>query len=299
MLRPQNYAIDGYARPGYFAPWSTGYVKQGYVRDGYVRTQPRNVTHPAMSFDLRRLPAYPEFTIEFNQWSKESGGGVMFVGDPYAVRVYHSLSWSSLPGADRDNLETFFRTVACGESQRWVWWNPVNGNALPVRFADPTFPATPEVAFGYYSMQGLRLMVDINFPAQAASGAPNYSAAMRTAFSIGSVVMCFPDPETPNTGYGVTTRYMGEDTSAGRAVAYRSGMSTRRTWTLSWKNLHYIHWIRLQAFFCTFVRGMRIPFTWFDYDGTPRTVRLAQNKITVTQTNYDLFACDLSLQEEV
>jgi len=299
MLRQQNYVISGYVRDGYCAPWSPLYVRAGYVRDGYIRTSPRHITHPLMSFDLARLPSYPEYTIEFAQWSRESGGGALFAGAPYSVRLFHSLSWPSICTADRDNLETFFRTVARAQSEQWTWWNPTHGNSLPVRFADSDFPATPEVGYGYHRLDGLRLMVDINYPGMAASGVPNYNAAMGTALSIGSVVMLFPVPQRPDTGYGLTTRYAREDSSAGQPVIYRVGKTTRRPWTLFWNNLRYIHWIRLQAFFCTFVRGMSMPWTWYDTDGTARTVRLATPRIQVRQLGFDRFSCDLQLLEDL
>lgn len=298
-LRPQNYAIPGYVRDGYCAPWSPLYARSGYVRDGYLRTAPRNVNHGLMSFDLARLPSYPEYTIEFAQWSKESGGGALFVGSPYAVRLYHTLSWPSIKKADRDNWETFFRTIARAQSERWIWHNPVQGNAIPVRFADADFPATPEIGYGYHKLAGLRLMVDINFPGQIPSGTPNYTAAMGTALSIGSVVMQFPAPVRPQTGYGVATRFDREDSSLGKPVVYRTGKTVRRGWTLSWSSLRYIHWIRLQAFFCTFVCGMQTAFVWYDTDGTARTVRLASPRITVKQLGFDLFSCDLQLLEDL
>lgn len=299
-LRQQNYILPGYVRDGYIVPtWSPLYLRPGYVRAGYVRTQPRSVNHALMSFDLARLPSYPEYTITFNQWSKESGGGAISAGEPYAVRLYHSLSWPSICKVDRDNLETFFRTIARAQSERWVWWNPVHGNALPVRFADAAFPDTPEVAFGYHKLSGLRLMVDINYPGQIPTGAPNYNSDMGTALSIGSVVMQMPAPNRPNTGYGVATRYAREDSTLGQPVIYRVGKTTRRSWALSWSNLRYIHWIRLQAFFCSFVRGMQTPWTWYDTDGTARTMRLAGPSITVKQLGFDRFSCDLALYEDL
>lgn len=298
-LRQQNYCLPGYVRDGYCAPWSPLYVRSGYVRDGYVSTTPRNVNHALMSFDLARLPSYPEYTIEFNQWSKESGGGALSAGDPYAVRLFHSLSWPAICKADRDNLETFFRTTAQAQSARWVWWNPVHGNALPVRFADAAFPATPEIGYGYHRLDGLRLMVDINYPGGVPTGSPNYNAAMGTVLSIGSVVMQMPAPNRPNTGYGVDTRFSREDSSGGQPVVYRVGKTVRRGWTISWHNLRYIHWIRLQAFFCSFVRGMKTTWTWYDTDGTARTVRLAQPHIIVKQLGYDRFSCDLPLFEDI
>lgn len=298
-LRQQNYVIPGYVQDGYCAPWSPLYVRQGYVRDGYIRTQPRTVNHALMSFDLRRLPSYPEYTIEFNQWIKESGGGVQSAGEPYSVRLFHSLSWPSICAADRNNLETFFWAVARAQSERWVWYNPVHGNSLPVRFADSDFPATPEIAHGYHQLSNLRLMVDINYPGTVPTGAPNYNADMGSAFSIGSVVMQMPAPERPNTGYGVATRYTREDSSAGQSISYRVGKTVRRGWILSWSNLRYIHWIRLQAFFCSFVRGMKQTWTWYDTDGTARIVRLAQPRITVRQLGFDRFSCELQLSEDI
>lgn len=299
-LRLQPYVRAGYVRDGYLVPsWSPLYVRAGYVQPGYVRTNPRNINHALMSFDLARLPAYPEYTIEFNQWLAESGGGSQTVGEPYAVRLYHSLSWPSICAADRDNLETFFRTIARAQSEKWVWWNPVHGNALPVRFADADFPETPEIAHGYHQLSGLRLMVDINYPGQIPTGEPNYTADMGTALSIGSVVMQMPAPQRPATGYGAATRHTREDLSGGDSVVYRTGKTVRRAWTISWTNLQYIHWIRLQAFFCSFVRGMTTQWIWYDTDGTARTVRLAAPRITVKQLGYDRFSCSLQVTEDL
>ena len=297
MLRQQNYVIPGYVRDGYLAAWSPLYVRSGYVRDGYLRATPRHVNHASMSFDLRRLPAYPEYEIAFNQWQEESGGGVLFTGTPYDVRIYHRLSWPAICKADRDNLEALYLAVR-GSSEPFVWFNPVNGNALRVRFADADFPETPEIGFGQHSLSGLRLMIDQSFPGQIPTGVPNYNAGMGTALSIGSVVMQFPAPVRPSTGYGIQTRRALEITSAGQPAAWRTGKTQRRHWTLSWSNLHYIHWIRLRAFFCSFVRGMKTVFTWYDTDGTPRTVRLASPRITVRQTAFDRFSCDLPLLED-
>lgn len=299
MLRPQNYAIPGYVRDGYCAPWSPLYVRDGYVQPGYVRTTPCTVTHPLMSFDLARMPSYPEYTLDFNQWSKESGGGVRTSGEPYAVRLFITLSWPSLCTADRDNLETFFRTIARAQSERWIWFNPIHGNTLPVRFADADFPETPEIGFGYHRLDGLRLMVDINYTGQEPIGVPNYIGGMGTAFAIGSALMQFPAPVRPGSGYGVSTRHAREETSAGDPVVYRVGNTVRRGWTLSWSNLRYIHWIRMQALFCTFVRGQANQFTWYDTDGTPRTVSLAAPRITVKQLGYDRFSCTLPLLEDL
>jgi len=299
MLRPQNYTPPGYVRDGYCAPWSTLYVRDGYVQPGYVRTTPRPVNHPLMSFDLARMPGYPEYTIEFDQWTKESGGGSRSVGDPYAVRLYMTLSWPSICTADRDNLETFFRTVARAQSERWTWWNPIHGNALPVRFADANFPETPEVGYGYHRLDGLRLMVDVNYPGQMPTGAPNYVNGMGTALAAGSALMLFPPPSRPGSGYGVSTRHALEDSSAGEPVVYRTGKSARRVWNLTWNDLRYIHWLRLQALFCTFVRGQANPFTWYDTDGSTRTLRLAGPRITVKQLGYDRFTCTLPLLEDI
>lgn len=286
MLRQQNYAIPGYAEPGYFAAWAP---PAGL----------KHVNHAEMSFDLAHLPSYPEYTIDFVQWSRESGGGAVVVGNPYAVRVYHTLSWPALCSADRDNLETFFRTIARAQSEPWTWWNPVHGNSLAVRFADADFPATPEVGYGYHQLSGLRLVLDTNHIGQIPTGVPYYNVAMGTSLSIGSVVIQLPAPVRPNTGYGVTTRHASEDSSAGLPVVYKVGATSRRAWTLSWNNLSYIHWIKLQAFFCSFVVGMTTPFTWFDIDGTAHTVRLAQPQITVKQLGFDRFTCDLPLIEDI
>lgn len=285
-LRPQNYVVDGYVRAGYCAPWAApGGLK--------------HVNHAAMSFDLARLPLYPEYTIEFNQWSRESGGGVLFAGDPACVRLFHTLSWSSIKTADRDNLELFFRTVARAQSEQWTWWNPVHGNSLLVRFADSNFPETPEVALGHHRLSGLRLMLDSNLPGQVPTGSHSYSASMGTALAIGSVIMQFPPPQRPSSGSGLSTRYCREDSSAGLPVVYRVGATCRRRWTLSWDNLRYLHWIRLQAFFCSFVRGMATPFAWYDTDGSAHTVRLGAATISVKQLAYDRFSCDLSLTEDL
>jgi hypothetical protein len=141
-------------------------------------------------------------------------------------------------------------------------------------------------------------MHDINYPGSVPSGSPNYSADMGTALSIGSVVMRFPTPVKPATGYSLETRYVAEDSSAGLPVVQRVGSVARRKWSLSWDgNLQHIHWIRLQAFFCTFVRGRQEPFTWFDADGTARTVRLAENRLVVKQLGYDRYSCTLPLLE--
>lgn len=285
-LRPQNYVIPGYVRAGYCAPWSP---PAGL----------KNVNHASMSFDLARLPSYPEYTIEFNQWNRESGGGALIVGEPYAVRLYHTLSWPSICAVDRDNWETFFHTVARAQSEPWTWWNPVHGNALTVRFADPDFPATPEIGYGYHQLSGLRIMVDINYTGQPLFGTPTYTASMGTAFVLGSMVLQLPAPVRPDTGYSLTTRYAREDSSAGRPVVCRIGKTTRHYWTLSWTNLRYLHWTRLQAFFCTFARGKKNPFVWYDTDGTARTVRLAEPRLTVKQTGYNTLSCTMPLLEEL
>lgn len=298
-LRPTPYIRDGYVRSGYVESWSPPYVRTGYVRTGYVPTIPRNVNHSLMSFDLKRLPEYPEYTIEFNQWNKESGGGALIVGEPYAVRLYHSLTWPSICKADRDNWETFYRTIARGQSESWVWWNPVHGNAIAVRFADAEFPATPEIGYGYHRLSGLRLMVDRNFTGTISVGSPNYTASMGTAFVIGSMVLQLPAPVRPDTGYNLATRYAREDSSAGLPVVYHIGKTVRRGWTLSWTNLRWNHWIALQAFFCSFTRGMKNAFTWYDTDGTARTVRLAEPRIVVKQILYNTYTCTLSLLEDL
>jgi len=258
-----------------------------------------NVNHALMSFDLARLPSYPGFTIEFNQWSKESGGGTLFAGDPCAVRLYQTLSWPSISSADRDNWETFFRTIARAQSEPWEWYSPEQGCIWPVRFADADFPETPEISLGRYQLDGLRLMIDLNYSGLIPSGVPVYDAAMGTAFAIGDVVMPFPSPGKSGTGYGIATRHALEDSSDGAAVVYRAGKTTRKGWTISWRNLGFIHCNWLHAFFITYCRGMLRPFTWYDTDGTPRTVRLAETRITIKQTGWDRFSCDLPLIEDI
>lgn len=278
----------------------TGYARAGYCAAAWsppVGTH--NVNHALMSFGLARLPVYPEYSVEFIQWSRESGSGVLYAGDPYAVRLFLTLSWPSIRAVDRDNLETFFCTIARAQSESWVWYSPEQGQLLPVRFADAVFPNTPEVGFGYHRLSGLRLMVDVNYSGLVPTGAPVYSAAMGTALSIGDVVMRFPAPQRPNTGYGVATRHTREDSSAGLPVVYRLGATTRRNWTLSWTNLDYYHCNWLLAFFMTYVRGLRRSFTWFDTDGTARAVRLAESKITIRQLGYNRFSCDLPLLEDI
>lgn len=286
MLRRQNYVIPGYVQPGYIADWAPA--------DGL-----KHVNHASMSFDLRRMPVYPEFSIEFNQWSRESGGGVVFAGSPYAVRLFHTLSWPSICKADRDNLELFFRTIAKAQANPWTWWNPIHGNSLPVRFADADFPETPQTGYGYYDLSGLRLMVDINFPGgQIPAGSPAYSTALGTVLAIGSAMQQMPPPGSA-TASKLITRYSGEDTSAGTQAIWQVGQTVRRQWMLSWANLKYIHFIGLVSFFCSFVRGMGSTFTWYESDGTAHIVRLAEPKITITQVGYDRFECDLPLIEDI
>ena len=259
-----------------------------------------HVNHTDMSFNLRRLPSYPEYTIEFAQWSKESGGGAIIVGAPYAVRIFHTLSWPAICRADRDNWETFFMTIARAQSEPWQWYTPVQGYALSVRFADPDFPATPEITYGYHKLLGLRLMINISYSAAIIpTGTPVYNASMGTALSVGSVVMQFPAPVRPITGYKVATRYTSEDSSAGQPVIYRVGNTIRRTWTLSWNNLTLTNWFDLQLFFCGYVRGMKTTFTWYDTDGTARIVRLAQPQITVKQSAYNRYSCEISIWEVI
>ncbi len=287
MLRQRNTSIQsGYVDAGYFALWAPP-----------VGT--RTVNHALMSFDLGRMPLYPEFTIEFNQWQRESGGGAQFVGEPYAVRLYQTLSWPSISTIDRDNLETFFRTIARAQSEPWEYYNPEQGIVWPVRFADADFPVTPEIAYGRYSLNGLRLMIDINYSGLVASGVAAYTADMGTAFAIGDVVMRFPAPCRPGTGYGLITLHALEDSSAGAPVVYRAGKTTRNKWALSWSNLDFYHCNWLHGFFITYCRGQLRPFIWFDTDGTPRIMRLAENKITIKQTGWNRFSCDLPLTEDI
>ncbi len=281
-----------------------GILPAGYVDEAYYElwTPPvgtHNVNHPLMSFDLARLPSYPEFSIEFNQWSRESGGGALFAGAPYAVRLFQSLSWPSIRTADRDLLETFFLTVARAQSEPWEWYSPEQGRVWPVRFADANFPETPEVGHGYHSLSGMRLMIDLNYSGLEPSGVAAYTPDMGTAFSIGDVLMQFPRPGKSGTGYGLTTRHTLEDSSAAMPVAYRVGNSSRKNWTLSWSNMNYIHCNWLHGFFITYCRGMLRPFTWHDTDGTPRVVRLAETKITIKQSGWNRFSCNLPLIEDI
>lgn len=288
MLRQRHGAIQA------------GYYEPDYAEGAWAPpVGTRNVNHALMSFDLARLPSYPEFSIEFNQWSRESGGGAQFVGEPYAVRLYQSLSWPSISSADLDNLETFFRDVARAQSESWEWYSPEQGIVWPVRFADADFPETAEISPGRHQLSGLRLMIDINYSGLVPSGVPTYTAAMGTAFAVGDVVMQFPAPQRPNTGHGLTTRHALEDSSAGAPVVYRAGKTTRNNWMLSWSNLDFYHCNWLHSFFITYCRGMLRPFTWYDTDGTPRTVRLAENKITIEQTGWSRYSCDLPLIEDI
>lgn len=258
-----------------------------------------NVNHALMSFNLVRMPSYPEFTIEFNQWNRESGGGALFVGEPYAVRCYQTLSWPGICTADRDNWETFFYSIARAQSEQWSWYSPEQGIVWPVRFADADFPETPEVAYGYHRLNGLRLMIDLNYSGLVPSGSAAYDPDMGMAFSIGDVLMQFPAPQRPNTGYGVSTRHALEDSSGGLPVVYRVGKTARKKWTISWRNLGYLQCNWLHGFFITYCSGMQRPFTWYDIDGTPRTVRLAETKITLKQSGWDRFSCDLPLIEDI
>lgn len=287
MLRQRKALIpDGYVQPGYWVQWSPP-------------AGTHNVNHALMSFDLARLPLYPEFTIEFNQWGKESGGGALFAGAPYAVRLFQSLSWPSIRTADRDLLETFFLTIARAQSEPWEWYNPEQGKVWPVRFADADFPETPEKGYGYHSLSGLRLMIDISYTGLVPAGVAAYTPDMGTAFTIGDVVMQFPPPGRPGSGYGTTTRHAREDSSAALAVVYRVGKTAQRRWTLSWQNLTYLHCNWLHSFFITYCRGMQRPFTWHDTDGTPRAMRLAETKITIKQSGWNRFSCDLPLIEDI
>lgn len=258
-----------------------------------------NVNHTLMSFDLARMPLYPEFTISFDQWNKESGGGTLFAGEPYAVRLYMTLSWPSISSADRNNWETFFHTVARAQSESWGWYSPEQGCIWPVRFADADFPETVETGAGRYRLNGLRLMIDINYSGLIPSGVPVYDPTMGTTFAIGAIVMQFPAPMRPNTGHDLTTRHTMEDSTDGAPVVYRSGKTLRRGWTISWSNLTFIHCNWLHGFFITYCRGMLRPFTWYDTDGTPRTMRLAETKITLKQTGWNRFSCDLPLIEDI
>lgn len=280
------------------------HVQPGYIRDGYslawrVPEGVKNVNHALMAFDLARLPGYPEHTMTFNQWSRSSGGGYLFAGAPYVVRVIQSLSWPSIASTDLHNLEVFFRDVARAQSEQWVWCNPEQGRLLPVRFADANFPEAPEIAPGYHKLSGLRLMIDVNYAGSIPYGTHTYSPSMGTVFAIGSIMMQFPAPSRPVTGYGLSTRHNAEDSSAAQPVVYRDGKTTLRRWKLSWADLDYVEFSRLFGFFATYTRGMLRPFTWYDIDGAARTVRLAEPVITVKQLGYDRFSCDLPLFEDM
>lgn len=279
-----TYLQPGYVQPGYEASWSPP-------------AGMKHVNHDLMSFDLLRMPSYPEYQLEFNQWQRESGGGQLFVGEPYAVRMYQTLSWPSMPAADLSNWTLFFADVARAQSEQWVWCNPEQGMELPVRFADPEFPESREVGIGYYSVSGLRLMIDINYQGITPSGSHSYTASMGTAFAIGSIIIQLPRPQRSDTGNSLSMRCALEDDSAGQATAQRVGKTRQRPWSLGWDNLSYYEFNWLMGFFATYVRGMQRLFSWYDVDGTAHTVRLASPRITAKQTAYNRFACTLPLIE--
>lgn len=253
-----------------------------------------NFYHAQGSVNFKRLPLYPEYEFVFDQAVDKSAGLDSYGYAPVAQEMLIKLSWPRMFQADKVALETFYKDVVKGMARTFTYSNNLFGPALPVRFAAP-LPIMPEVAYQQYRVD-LTLRVALNYPQMTATGNP--PAVTGNRFMIGSVVLQLPRPIKGDSGSGMTKAQAAGRDSGGDLVIYDQSRLIHRQHRLS--IIHdYDVFLKLQAFFFTFVHGAGNRFTWVDHNEVSRTVRLASPSVSVKQLAYDRFQTDLNLIEEI
>lgn len=282
--------------PGINLNITYGDYADGYCEDWAPVGTPALFTAGALTFAPARLPGYPTYTMNWEQTSDQSSGADTIAFAPYVQELLIQLAWSSISGADKANLEAFFKSTAVnGMAGRFDYFNPVTGPTLPVRFATGALAAMPEIAYDRYKAD-ITLRVDLNYPQVETSGAP--PAITGNRFVIGAVAMPFPVPLRPSTGYGITKPQTMELNTGGLPVIYNKSHLTLQQHHLAMV-LDYDGLINLQSFFFSFAHGQRYKFSWYDQGGNARTVRLADTKITIKQTGYNRYTTEINLVEEI
>ena len=267
-----------------------------YCEDWAPTGTPALFTAAGVDFAPARFPGYPTYLMNWEQAVTQSAGADTVAHAPYVQEMILQLSWAGLSAADKASLETFYKSAQVnGMAGPFSYHNPVTGPAQPVRFADPALPVMPEVAHGRYQVD-LSLRIDLNYPQLVTSGAPPVLAGNR--FVLGAVAMPFPVAQRPASGYGIAKPQTLERRSDGQPVIYDKSLLTLQRHKLALV-LDYEAFIRLQAFFFSFAHGRRHPFVWYDDAETARTVRLAETRISVTQTGYNRYTTELPLVEEI
>lgn len=287
------FAIYGDYAADYAEDWVIGSYED-YVDAAYIAA-PRHFEHATAGFNLKRLPLYPDYELLFDQATEQATGGNLFGYAPYAQEMIMRLKWPRMCKADKLLLEALFSAVR-GMADTFVYTNVITGPSQRVRFAEPSLPVMPEVAYETYDVS-IGLRIDLNYPQMVASGTPN-PAITGNRFVIGSVAIPFPAPLRPSTGYGVNRFQPFDRLSSGVPTIYEKSRIMQRPHTLA-MILNSDQFISLQAFFFSFVHGQQKTFTWYDPSGAAHVVRLATNKITIRQVAYNRYAVELPLIEEL
>ena len=271
--------------PGSYEDYADDYVAEVGMFEG-----------GGQSFSPRRLPAYPTWIMSWDQSVQQTAGASTIACAPYVQELQLQLSWAGMAGADKAALEAFFKSSGIdGMTGQFAYTNPTAGPSLPVRFASGALDAMPEVAYGRYRVN-LALRVDLNYPQMTTSGAPPAMTGNR--FVIGAVAMQFPVPLRSSAGYEIVKPQTLERNTQGSPVIYNKSSLTLQKHQISLV-LDFEAFIRLQAFFFSFVHGARNSFTWCDESETVRTVRLAGSRIIIKQTGYDRYTTEIDLEEEI
>lgn len=251
--------------------------------------------HESGSVTFSRLPGYPEYDLIFDQATERTAGNEMVSYAPVAQEMLIRISWPRMAKANKDALEVFFKSVVNGTTKQFTYSNNATGPALPVRFAEPSLPVMPEVAYLQYQVS-ITLRIAVNFPQMTIAGAP--PAITGNRFVIGSFALPLPLPIKGGTGHGLAkVQPFGRD-SAGDPVIYDKSRIVQIPHALE-----IIHnqdeFAGLQAFFFSFANGSRKPFAWIDQAGISRTVRLYGTRIVTKQLGCNRFQTGLNLIEEV
>ena len=250
--------------------------------------------HASGSVTFSRLPDYPTYEMVFDQATETTAGNVTVSYAPFAQELLLRLPWPRMPKANKEALESFYKTAVRGTAEQFTYANNGTGPELPVRFAEASVPIMPEVAFEQYEVS-LALRVAINFPQLVVNGVAPAIAGNRFVF--GPVALSLPIPIKGGTGRGlVKVQTFGRD-SAGDPVIYDKSRIVQIPHALEILHDHDT-FAAIQAFFFSYTNGARKPFAWIDQAGISRTVRLSGTRIISKQLGCNRFQTGLNLIEE-
>ena len=247
------------------------------------------------SWNPSRMPGYPTFTLGFEQASDHTAGAQIVTQAPYLQEMLIQLTWHGMSGLDRTTLFNFLLTYDVQlTTGTFRLFNPMIGPALPVRLASDTVPRVTEMGYDRFQVT-LTLRVELNYP--QSEFYDDLPGSSNNLFVCGSAAFNIPPPLRSTTGNSLRMPQTLERNSSGTPIVYRKGAAIfyQHQYAMA---LNWTQFINLQAFFFSFTHGGQMQFIWVDSVGGMRFVHLSGNNITVKQTHYDRYECELNLLEE-